>query len=133
MTGFEGNTAICVTVAVTPEMEAFGDEVFNKHKVFMKETHHALGCLSYNVCKCKEGENPLDPESKPTGRVVFTLHEIYATPEGVAKHWTLGKQTPFFGDFVKLLTHDGSSLLVQHGGPVSHSLFPRDMDVKVEL
>ena len=131
-TGFEGKTVISMTVAVKGDMESLADEVFRKHKDFMKRTHHALGLLSYNVGKNKEFSNPMDPTSEPTGRIVYSLHEVYTTPEGLAKHWELGAKEPFFGDFLKVCTGEGNTMVLQQGAPAVQSLFPSDLDVNIK-
>lgn len=71
--------------------------------------------------------SPLDQSSEPTGRIIFSLNEIYASPEGLTKHWALAPGTGFFDEFVALFTSEGSTVLAMHGAPAIHSLLPKDL------
>ncbi len=61
------------------------------HERFMRETHFTEGeteprVLVYNITKCPELKNPLNPDEGTTGYTLFGLHEVYRGPEGCAAH-----------------------------------------------
>lgn len=100
-----GKTNIVVMWTVEPDGVADGDRIFESHVTWMtghsREGSTAL--LSYSISKGEQLENPVDPTSKPTGKTIFVLNEVYESPAGVAEHWRLAAQTwadlPAFLDF----------------------------------
>lgn len=90
----------------------------------MKKTHRRsadLALLSYNVVRCPELSNPLDPSSKPTGNTCFVLTEVYENPAGLADHWQGAQSWQDFGAFVRWAS--SVKVAVLHGSPVIHSLW----------
>lgn len=86
-----GKTNIVVMWTVGRDEVAEGDRIFESHVQFMKD-HPREGdkeLISYNISKGSELENPVDPNSPPTGNTIFVLVEVYATPAGVSNHWKL--------------------------------------------
>ncbi len=49
--------------------------------------------LDYSISKGPELENPVDPNSSPTGDTIFVLDEFYESPAGVVEHWRLAVET----------------------------------------
>jgi hypothetical protein len=49
--------------------------------------------LDYSISKGPELENPVDPNSSPTGDTIFVLDEFYESPAGVVEHWRLAAET----------------------------------------
>lgn len=128
MSGYEGCTHINAVIAVPEAREADGDALFVKHKAWIQRTHGPLGLLFYSVTKNKEVSVPLDPSSEPTGRIIFSLNEVYTAPAGLMKHWAMAKtECDFFEEFVAFFTAEGSTVLAMHGAPVIHSLLPKDL------
>ena len=66
-----------------------GDRLFESHGKWMtghsREGDTAL--LDYSISKGPELENPVDPNSAPTGDTIFVLDEFYESPAGVVEHW----------------------------------------------
>lgn len=87
---FSGNVHLNYVIIVTPEHEAEGDRIFASHIGWMKETHHREGekaLLQYTVSKAPQLANPMDPASEKTGKIVYVLDEVYASPAGVQDHF----------------------------------------------
>uniref|UniRef100_A0A6U2CM87 ABM domain-containing protein n=1 Tax=Hemiselmis andersenii TaxID=464988 RepID=A0A6U2CM87_HEMAN len=131
-TGYEGKTQITIMVSVPAEQEKAGDEIFERHKKWMQSTHGPWGLLFYTVCKNKELSAPLDQSSAPTGKIIFTLTEVYASPEGLQKHWSSAPTDipDVFKDFAAFCTTEGHQLMLMHGAPVVRSLYPGDCAFK---
>lgn len=121
----KGNTMITMVFTVGPADVSEGDRIFTSHAKWMEKTHHKDGeleMLSYNVAKGIEYVNPLDPSSKPTGNVIFSLCEVYKKPEGLADHWKQGQET--WEDFNAMMSWaTKGKLTVMHGVPIIHSLW----------
>lgn len=119
-----GKTQIAFIFTASPDQVAEGDRLFTSHAAWMEKTHHQDGAralLAYNVAKGPELSQPLDPSSKPTGNICFTLTEVYESPEGIADHWQQAPTWPEFSDFVAWA---GSvEFKVMHGAPIVHSLW----------
>jgi hypothetical protein len=77
-----GKTNIVVMWTVGPDAVADGDRIFESHVKWMtghsREGETAL--LSYSITKGAELENPVDPNSAPTGNTIFVLNEVYESP-----------------------------------------------------
>lgn len=85
-----GKTRFTVVFNCPGNLEAEGDRIWSTHKVFMKDTHFREGpkeLFYYDVSKTPELSEPFTLTSKPTGRIIFVLTEVYATPEGVVDHF----------------------------------------------
>jgi hypothetical protein len=84
-----GKTHIVIMWTVSPENVAAGDQLFESHGKWM--TGHSrdgdTALLDYSISKGPELENPVDPNSAPTGNTVFVLDEFYEAPAGVVEHW----------------------------------------------
>jgi len=90
-----GKTNIVVMWIVDQDDVAEGDRIFDSHGKWMtghpREGSTAL--LSYKISKGPQLANPVDPNSEPTGKTIFVLNEIYASPDGVAEHWRLAVES----------------------------------------
>jgi hypothetical protein len=79
---------------VGPPDVAEGDRIFESHGKWMtghsREGDTAL--LDYSISKGPELENPMDPNSAPTGDTIFVLDEFYESPAGVVEHWRLAAE-----------------------------------------
>ena len=94
------------------------DVFFEAHERFMRETHFTEGeteprVLVYNITKCPELKNPLNPDEGTTGYTLFGLHEVYRGPEGCAAHMAAGQaREALFAEFLDLVqTYMVSGLL----------------------
>ncbi len=89
-----GKTNIVAMWTVGAEQASEGDRIFESHAAWMKG-HPRQGdtaLLSYKISRGPELENPMDPNSAPTGNTIFVLNEIYETPAGVDEHWRLARE-----------------------------------------
>jgi hypothetical protein len=79
-----GKSHIVIMWTVGPDDVAAGDRLFESHGKWM--TGHS-----------REGdtelENPVDPNSAPTGDTIFVLDEFYESPAGVVEHWKQAVET----------------------------------------
>lgn len=116
---------ITMMFIASPENQAEGERIFASHAKWMEKTHHKdgdLAMLSYNFAKSPEFSNPLDPSTKPTGNIVYTICEVYKNPAGVTDHWKQGQAT--WSDFGALMTWIGKvKLTIMHGSPIEYSLW----------
>ena len=121
----EGNTQLTIIFTATSDLVEEGDRLFGTHAEWMAQSHHKegdLALLRYNVVKGAELSNPLDPSSAPTGNTSFVLHEVYATPAGLADHWSMAPTGwKEFGAFVEWAGKGKITAL--HGSPIIHSLW----------
>ena len=73
-----GKTNIVVFWTVGPDNVAEGDRIFESHARWMtghpREGDEAR--VSYKISKGPQLDDPLDPNSPPTGNTVFVLNEI---------------------------------------------------------
>ena len=96
------------------------DVFFEAHERFMRETHFTEGeteprVLVYNITKCPELKNPLNPDEGTTGYTLFGLHEVYRGPEGCAANIAAGQaREALFAEFVDLLKPTWSAVYWQH-------------------
>ena len=121
----KGNIQLTVVFTATPDLVAEGDRIFNHHAGWMAESHHTDGdkaLMSYNVSKCPERSNPLDPNSPPTENTNFVLMEVYKTQAGLDDHWKRGAENwSNFGAFVGWAGK--CKVTSSHGAEVIHSLW----------
>lgn len=78
-----------------------GKKLFLSHAKWMKSTHYHVGSkalLSYDVSEMKELQDPTNLKSKPTGKTVFVLSELYESKAGPADHLL---RTPDWKDWPK--------------------------------
>lgn len=75
------------------------DAFWKEHEEWMRASH-TMGesgkdeprLLHFHIAKGPEMENPLDPQSKPTGKLVYVMSESYVAAAGIAKHMELGNK-----------------------------------------
>ena len=132
--GYEGNIAVSTILIVRKELEKDADDVWDRHKKWLKETHGPWGMVSYTVAKNNEMKNPLNPTStETTGRIIYVVHEVYRHLDGLKKHYSESPNGGYVEDFLKICTAEGSSVVVLQGAPVTHSLLPKDCDFPVTI
>ncbi len=119
-----GKTLITFIFKATPDLTPEGERLFASHASWMAATHHRdgeLALLSYNTAQGPELSNPLDPGSAPTENTLFTFHEVYAGPAGLADHWGQAGSWEDFAAFVEWAQKVEVSVL--HGSPITASLW----------
>ena len=88
-----GKSHIVIMWTIRPEDVAEGDRLFSRDAQWMtkheREGPNAL--RSYSISKGPELENPLDPDSAPTGNTIFVLDEFNESPAGPVEHWRLAR------------------------------------------
>lgn len=132
--GFEGNIAVCTVLIVKEKWEKAADDVWDRHKKWLKATHGPWGMFTYTVAKNKEVKNPLNPAStEKTGRIIYVVHEVYRALDGLQKHYSESPNGGYVEDFLKICTAEGNSVTVLQGAPVTHSLLPKDCDFPVTI
>ena len=132
--GYEGNIAVCTVMIVKQELEQDADNVWDRHKKWLKATHGPWGMVSYTVAKNKEMKNALNPASEETtGRIIYVIHEVYRHLDGLTKHYSESPNGGYVEDFLKIATAEGSSVTILQGAPVTHSLLPKDCDFPVTI
>ena len=76
------------------EVEAF----FAEHELWMRETHNLSGndeprIVDYSVSKAPHYIDN-DLEKGPSGKTIYSLHEVYVTDQGAMKHFELWQSHP---------------------------------------
>ena len=76
------------------EVESF----FADHEVWMRETHNLSGndeprIVDYSVSKAPHYIDN-DLEKGPSGKTIYSLHEVYVTDQGAMKHFELWQSHP---------------------------------------
>ena len=76
------------------EVESF----FAEHEVWMRETHNLSGndeprIVDYSVSKAPQYIDN-DFEKGPSGKTIYSLHEVYVTDQGAMKHFELWQSHP---------------------------------------
>lgn len=121
----QGNLQFLVLFSVSPEHVPEGDRLFRSHAEWMERTHHRHGdkaLLRYNVSKAPEMENPMDPNSSPTGNTNFVLAEVYTGSAGLQDHWQQAENS--WEDFKALQAWLGKvDYRMVNGAPIVHSLW----------
>lgn len=116
---------LAMTFIAGPENTAEGNRLFASHAKWMEETHYKdgdLALMSYNVAQGTEFSVALDPSSTPTGNTIFTVCEVYKTPEGLGDHWKRAAET--WADFGAMMEWCGKiKVTVMHGAPIEYSLW----------
>ena len=98
-----GKTRLTFTLVVPAKSVALADKVFACHATWMEQTHHHTGpmaLLSYDVSKMPELTDPVGLKSKPTGKTIYVLNEVYETTAGVEDHFA---RTPKWECYDQLL------------------------------
>lgn len=132
--GYEGNIAVCTILTIRKKLEKEADDIWDRHKKWLKETHGPWGMVAYTVAKNNEMKNPLNPAStETTGRIIYVIHEIYRHLDGLTKHYSESPNGDYVEDFLKISTAEGSSVVILQGTPVTHSLLPKDCDFPVTI
>lgn len=132
--GYEGNIAVATILTIKKELEKDADDVWDRHKKWLKESHGPWGMVSYTVAKNNEMKNPLNPAStETTGRIIYVIHEVYRHLDGLTKHYSESPNGGYVEDFLKICTAEGSSVSILQGAPVTHSLLPKDCDFPVTI
>ena len=120
-----GKLQFLVVMSVPAEHVAEGDRLFESHADWMKRTHYREGnkaLLVYDVSKAAEMENPMDPNTRPTGNTVFVLAEVYEGPEGLQDHWQQAQEN--WADFSSLRDWLGKcKVTMVNGSRIIHSLW----------
>jgi hypothetical protein len=101
-----GTTRLTFTFVVPAKSVALADKVFACHAPWMAATHNRTGptaLLSYDVSKMPELTDPVGLKSKPTGKTIYVLNEVYATAAGVEDHFEKTPSWECFDQFVALV------------------------------
>jgi len=101
-----GKTRLTFTFIVPAKSVALADKVFACHATWMTKTHHRTGpmaLLSYDVSKMPELTDPVGLKSKPTGKTIYVLNEVYETAAGVEDHFANTSSWECFDQFVGLV------------------------------
>ena len=132
--GYEGNIAVATTLTIKKELEKDADDVWDRHKKWLKASHGPWGMVSYSIAKNTEMKDPLNPAStETTGRIIYVVHEIYRDLSGLQKHYSESPNGGYVEDFLKICTAEGSSVSILQGALVTHSLLPKDCDFPVVI
>src|SRR6266487_3376261 len=120
-----GKLQFLVVMSVPPDYVAEGERVFKSHADWMQRTHYKDGSkalLVYDVSKTAEMENPMDPNTRPTGNTVFVLSEVYEGAEGLKDHWEQAQSN--WKDFSALSDWLGKcKVTMVNGAGIIHSLW----------
>ena len=101
-----GKTRLTFTFTVPAKSVALADNVFACHAKWMDQTHHHTGpmaLLSYDVSKMPELTDPVGLKSKPTGKTIYVLNEVYETVAGVEDHFAKTPKWECYDQFVELV------------------------------
>ena len=120
-----GKLQFLIVISSPPEQAEEGDRLFKSHAEWMERTHYRDGnkaLLTYDVSKAPEMENPMDPNTKPTGNTVFVLAEVYEGPEGLQDHWQQAQES--WTDFSAMVDWLGKNKVTMvNGSGIIHSLW----------
>ena len=101
-----GKTRLTFTFTVPAKSVALADKVFACHAGWMDKTHHHTGpmaLLSYDVSKMAELTDPTNLQSKPTGKSIYVLNEVYESDAGVVDHFERTPTWDCYDQFVALV------------------------------
>jgi hypothetical protein len=101
-----GKTRLTFTFIVPAKTVALADKVFACHATWMAKTHHHTGpmaLLSYDVSKMPELTDPVGLKSKPTGKTIYVLNEVYETAAGVEDHFANTPKWECYDQLVELV------------------------------
>ena len=106
------NFALSVPADSVDEVEAS----LSDHAKWMRETHSyddsKIQLVHYYVSKAHELVNIADPTQGTTGRVLYSINEVYVMPEGIDQHLAAGQSWNNFQSFIATITEFGSVLVV---------------------
>ena len=106
------NFALSVPADSVDRVEA----ALSDHAKWMRETHSyddsKIQLVHYYVAKAHELANIADPTQGTTGRVLYSINEVYVMPEGIDQHLTAGQSWKKFQSFVDTITEFGSVLVI---------------------
>jgi hypothetical protein len=120
-----GKSHIVIMWTVGRDDVEAGDRLFESHGKWMtdhpREGNTAL--LDYSISKGPELENPVDPNSAPTGDTIFVLDEFYESPAGVVEHWKQAVETwQDLGAFMDW-SNKAKKVSTQHSGTLIQALW----------
>jgi hypothetical protein len=120
-----GKSHIVIMWTVGRDDVEAGDRLFESHGKWMtdhpREGNTAL--LDYSISKGPELENPVDPNSAPTGDTIFVLDEFYESPAGVVEHWKQAAETwQDLGAFMDW-SNKAKKVSTQHSGTLIQALW----------
>ena len=120
-----GKLQFLVVMSAPPDYVEEGERIFKSHADWMQRTHYRDGdkaLLIYDVSKGAEMENPMDPNTKPTGNTVFVLSEVYDGQAGLQDHWQQAQSN--WKDFSALVDWLGKcKVTMVNGANIIHSLW----------
>lgn len=120
-----GKLQFLVVISAAADQVSAGERFFKSHADWMERTHYKDGkkaLLTYDVSKAAEMENPMDPNTKPTGNTVFILAEVYEGPEGLQDHWEQAQAN--WKDFSAFVDWLGKcKVTMVNGAGIIHSLW----------
>lgn len=105
--------------SIPKSKEAEFDKVWEIHEKWMNESHFVGPAgddskgprlSEYMISKGDELTDPFDIGSSPTGNVVYVMNELYYDQAGIAKHFELGQQQPWFADILAFLNDHGVAI-----------------------
>ena len=105
------NFALSVPADSVGKVEA----ALSDHAKWMRETHSyddsKIQLVHYYVSKAHELVNIADPTQGTTGRVLYSINEVYVMAEGIDQHMAAGQSWKNFQSFVGTITEFGSVLI----------------------
>ena len=106
------NFGIKVPDAKAEEVET----AIRDHAQWMRETHSLdeskIQLVHYYASKSPDFKNPMNPEEGTTGHVVFSINEVYVTPEGIGEHLAAAQEWSGFPSFFSMLSTYGDVLVL---------------------
>ena len=105
-----GHPTLHVVYKAPKSEEATYDAMFKSHEEFMRRTHtmnpagkdeDAPRMSSYYVAKGQELNDPMNPESGATGKVLYIISETYYAPTGIAGHFKQAESWPLFSQLME--------------------------------
>ncbi len=121
----KGKIQFTVVFSVPEEHTAEGDRIFQSHAQWIEKTHYKEGdkaLLIYDVSKGPEMENPMDPNSGPSGNTQYVLSEVYESPAGLQDHWQQAQEN--WEDFAALNEWlNKIKIIMVNGAEIIHSLW----------
>ena len=105
------NFALSVPADSVDKVEAS----LSDHAKWMRETHSyddsKIQLVHYYVSKAHELVNIADPTQGTTGRVLYSINEVFVMAEGIDQHMAAGQSWKNFQSFVSTITEFGSVLI----------------------
>ena len=105
------NFGLSVPVDSAEKVEA----AISDHASWMRETHSyddsQIQLVHYYVSKAHELVNIADPSQGTTGRILYSINEVYVMAEGIDQHMAAGQSWKNFQSYVSTITEFGSVLI----------------------